>query len=47
MRVFESLTEALHLGYEVVSSTEHGYLVRLTHADGSEVFAIVELTSRF
>lgn len=43
MTVFESLTEALHKGYEVVSATHEGYLVRLTQPDGLESYAIVEL----
>jgi hypothetical protein len=41
--VFTSLTDALHAGYEVVSSTQNGYLVRLLQADGSESYGIVEL----
>ena len=45
MRVFRSLSEALHQGYEVVAAEEYGYLVRLQQADGSETFALVELAS--
>lgn len=41
MKVFRSLTEALRSGYEVVSSTHEGYLVRIMHFDGSESFALV------
>ncbi len=46
MTVFESLTQALHEGYEVVSATPEGYLVRLTQPDGSESYAIVEVSSQ-
>ncbi|HZZ65284.1 MAG TPA: hypothetical protein VFE17_07295 [Candidatus Baltobacteraceae bacterium] len=41
MTVFRSLSDALHAGYEVVSPTKEGYLVRLLHYDGSEHFALV------
>lgn len=45
MTVFRSLTEALHAGYEVVSSTQEGYLVRRFRHDGSESFALVLIAS--
>ena len=43
MIVFRSLTEALTAGYEVVSSTPEGYLVRLLQRDNAERYAIVLL----
>jgi len=46
MTVFRSLTEALHAGYEVVSSTKEGYLVRFWQHDGSETYALVVVTQQ-
>lgn len=43
MTVFRSLIDALHAGYDVVSATREGYLVRILHGDGSESFAVVNV----
>jgi hypothetical protein len=40
MTTFTSLADALHAGYDVIASTQSGYLVRLLRRDGAESYAL-------
>jgi len=45
MTGFTSLADALHAGYDVIASTQSGYIVRLVRGDGAESYGLVTLAA--